>query len=74
MLSSRQAVVTKYGPGVVIHVSDVSSNVYVRINDRADIIFVFDRKDVSPSCSIIANESNESKVDSGALAGNSQCV
>jgi len=72
MLSSRQAVVTKYGLGVVVHVSDVSSNVYVRVNDRAGTIYVFDRRDISPFYSIATDDAGENNKSSRSTAGYSQ--
>jgi len=72
MLSSRQAVVTKYGFGVVVHVSDVSSNVYVRVNNRAGAIYVFDRQDISPLKSIVTDDGNECDKVTRSSAGSSQ--
>ena len=74
MLSSRQAVVTKYGFGVVVHVSDVSSNVYVRVNNRAGAIYVFDRRDISPLNSVAKNDGNASEKITRATDGYSHAT
>ncbi|HZS48349.1 MAG TPA: hypothetical protein VFC63_24985 [Blastocatellia bacterium] len=63
MLSCEQTVVTKYGPGVVVYVSKTSSNVYVRVNNRAGAIYVFHRNDLSPLHLAISNDSIDSHGD-----------
>jgi hypothetical protein len=64
MLNSRQTVDTKYGTGMVVCVSERSSNVYVRLDNRAGAIYVFDQCDVRPlNCEVSAVNDGRKKDD-----------
>ena len=48
MLGVGQKVITRYGPGQVVSVSRVNSNIYVRVPARAGTLYIFCQDDVRP--------------------------